>query len=232
VIDWNAIEPLGAEESAERLTGLLEEIATQLDAQQQIRELLLELLARQLGGPIDAETFTKIQEGIGTLFGLGEDPGLLFMWLIMGETRERVEALARKSPPSTERLLREVFAVHGSQLAEAYGKWRELPEALDWVNRAVSYDVLSDRYKIELAFKKFSGETFALTCDADTLLFLTTYLVRSLNLITTANPFIAERVNEFREAGATFWETLDLAREAAQAADRMDGDTRDEGQRQ
>jgi hypothetical protein len=198
MIDWSVVHDEAPQDSQE-----VRDMVTELEvalARSGLAERAAAVLAQVLAPPLGDATFDRVQSGLGTLFGLGEEePGRMFAWLAFDPTRARLEAFVAAAPPAVARFLRDVWAALGDDLAKAYRCWRELPDDWEVVHREINHNVLTEQVRIELRITKFNGEQAQIAGDAGSILSLTTNFVRSLNMVGHGLTIPEPALTDFRE---------------------------------
>jgi hypothetical protein len=206
-VDWNTLNRLDAEAAAKEMSGLAAQMAKLLEDSPRTAELVMDLLGRHLGDGIDTETYGAVWEGIAMLFGIGDDAPRLYSWLSQVEQRERLDALAARSPTALSRLLRDSIAIHGPSLQEAYRRWREDPENWEMLQRAAYFDIERGGHRVDVTILKFNGEKISMTLDARSLLLMVERLMNSLSLVASG-PFTDEELAGLQEQSSAFWEAV------------------------
>jgi hypothetical protein len=206
--DWSALNALSPTEAAAQMADVLTELTQHLTDDPGLPTRLNEILARELNAPIDNETSGRLYESITLLFG-EEDPALLIHWLSQPDQVERLEAVAGRSSSEVARMLREAVALYGSKLGEAFRRFRETPDDWDGIHREIFHDVILNRFRLDFEITKFNGESIRLTCDPNSLLTLTSSLMKTLNFVAAAQPFAEPRIDEFRAEVDAFWRALE-----------------------
>ncbi|MGN6664232.1 MAG: hypothetical protein ACTHK6_08545 [Solirubrobacterales bacterium] len=203
-MDWTALNQMEARAGAQELKELAGKMAARVEENSQCAALLMELFARRLDGPITPESYAPLWEGIATLFGIGDDAPQLFAWLAQGDRHERLEALAEQSPPAFGWLLREVLAVYGERLQQAYRRWREFPHNWEWLQRETYFDIGRGQHRLDLTILKFNDEEVRLSMDARSLLSMVARLTNSLTAVATT-PFTELELADLRQETDAFW---------------------------
>ncbi|MGA7706079.1 MAG: hypothetical protein WB998_14440 [Solirubrobacteraceae bacterium] len=215
--DWSSFEEVSEEEAPASLRPLLEKLDEMLRKDERLPQTLSQVLDETFRNPIDADTFGRLMESVRTLFGMGDDVSRLLAWLAFDHPAH-VDATAPVAPAAAERLLRDVFAVYGQRLADAYRNWREIPD--DWVtlSHQVQYEYETNQYVVGVGIEKLNGQTVWVRGSASSILALVSNLIRTLNPIAAHGPFDQARVEEFREAEDDLWKGIDAAQQAAASA--------------
>ena len=217
-IDWSYVYSLEVADGAGELTSVTDAMEEVIEANPELGRAFLNMLGGHLTESPDAETFDRINEGTTALWGLEDGPTGLLIWLVRSPDFDlrlsAVDAIARRSPPSVARLLRDTLALYGPRLNGAYVRWRELPENWMMMDRSVYYEALSEQHRIEIALTKYSGERISVTCNPSSLLVLTTGILATLQRVAGVAPLEAADVDRFREQVAACLQAIDSAREA------------------
>lgn len=211
-MDWDALSGLGPDEGAAELSELMDRISELIEAQPEIEGRLVNLLDRNLGSAIDTDTLTPIWYGIISLFGIGDDAPRLFTWLSVPEQRERLDALSARCRPDLARLFRNIFALYGQGLQDAYRRWREYPDNWEALYRQVYVDNERNQARIDLRIVKYDQESLDLTLDARSLLLMVSRLMSSLTL-AASGPFNDAELDELRDQFEAFLEASAAARD-------------------
>lgn len=219
-MDWSAMVGVDSEEGAEKLSGLADQIAEIIDAHPEIELKLMDVFERNLADSIDTDTYTPVWSGIAALFAIGDDAPRLFSWLSVPEQQERLDALTARCQPALARLLRNIFALYGPSLQDAYRRWREYPDNWEALYRQVYVDNERNQTRIDLKIVKYNQESLDLTLDARSLLLMVSRLMGSLTL-AAGGPFADHELNELRDQSNAFWDAIGAAQkeepETAQA---------------
>jgi hypothetical protein len=217
-MDWNTVNRLSPEEGAEQLTDLAEQISELVSAHPEIEPKLMDVLERGLGASVDTDSYSPVWYGIAALFGIGEDVPRLFTWLSATAQPERLDALTARCRPDFARLLRNVFALYGQNLQDAYRRWREYPDNWDAMHQQVYVDNERNQARIDITIVKYSQERVDLTLDARSLLLMVSRLMGSLTL-AASGPFAESELDGLRSQSDALWEAISAAeREQAAAA--------------
>lgn len=203
-MDWSALSGLEPADGAAKLAGLLDRLSELVEQNPDIEPRLIEVLERNLGSPADTETYTPVWNGIAALFGIGEDAPRLFSWISVPEQQERLDALAARCGPGLGRLLRNVFALYGQSLQDAYRRWREYPDNWEAMHRQVYVDYERNQNRIDIKIVKYNQESMDLTLDARSLLLMVSRLMGSLTL-AASGPFSDNELSELRDQSEAFW---------------------------
>lgn len=168
-------------------------------------DVLLEVLAAHLTGPVSTETNELLTEGLGVY--LDTEALSLFAAIVQdpdfdhdARVDEMLEDLGQEPDTGlsseTRRWLRRASAVYGAQWTRALWCADDAPSTHDW--RRVQADVLrrwsSDHPVIHLSILKFNGERFGLRMSGGSLMRLIARLMAELGRLDNAE--FAERDRE------------------------------------
>jgi len=70
------------------------------------------------------------------------------------------------------------------------------------ISRDVYYDQIAERHLVKILIEKYNGQRLAIEGTASSLLMLTSYMIRSVRLVGTREPFSEQSIELFlQEAG-------------------------------
>ncbi len=184
------------------LVQAVEELDARLDAQPQLTEHILEIIATRLGDQIDEETWTALDASLTNC--LGRNLAYLMIWLVQTEQGERLDELEKHASPQAMAFLRTVLGLYGDELARALGAWNELPHNWRTISREVYYDQITQLYRMQVRIEKYNGEQLFLEGPADSILTLTSYFLLTARLAGTPDAFSQEVIDLFLEQAREF----------------------------
>lgn len=182
---WIGAMSASAEDQNKTLKEGAAEFHRLLEAGRIAFDLIDEILSVRLQN-IDEETWSTVQECLRNY--LGVDGEYLVGWLM--QFPNTVEDLEEFAPPDVASFLRQVLALHGPELANAFARWKEFPDNWRGMNREVFLDQITGLYRIQLRIAKFNGDTVMFEGPPDS------FLKMARNILITLQGLAPDYYNE------------------------------------
>lgn len=158
---------------------------------------LLDILKRRLGDKIDGQTWPKVDASLEHY--LGRDLAYFLLWMVQDENGDRVQLLERHGTPRVISFMRTVLGLYRQELHRAFMVWNELPDDWSMLHREVSYDLIAQRYLLQIRLEKFNGTEVVIEGSPDSLLNLTKGFIIALRAVDNPAVFGPDNVQSFLE---------------------------------
>jgi hypothetical protein len=116
----------------------------------------------------------------------------------------RLQEVGQYASPQVMSFLRGIISLYGPELARAYLILDERPNDWNLFNREVYFDQVNEVYYIVVRLAKNSGEEAVIEGNANSMLDLTTNMLRTLLLVTARDSFRPEYVEPFTREAKNF----------------------------
>lgn len=188
------------------------------DAETRIREILDKRL-----NPLDAQTWEAIFQSVQNY--AGPNVADLLAYVSQSDQSNRLQEVGQVASPEVDNFLRTVVSLYGTELGNAYLTWNQLPNNWRMFYRDVYYDYINKRYHLRVRLGKYNGEEPFVEGDANSVLELTNFMIRTIRYVPVADAFSAALVDNFIEETKQFTE---FVRPPAQTtpASQPDGQTK------
>jgi hypothetical protein len=217
-VAFNRGEQRSDEEAFEDGTRALKEV---IEARPEAARELLEIIGRRIAGPIDENTWGRIETSLLDYLGDEDATGVLGWGLASdpGDTN-RIEQLEQSGGPEVGELMRRIRGAYGLELRDA-GAMRDFPDNWRTLGHRVYQAVALGTSFIELTIEKQNGDRFVLDGPADSTLSLAHFITGALR-VAGRDAFSDELVEEFSVEAE---ELLKQWRATAEAGTQADSGT-------
>lgn len=188
-IAGEAIEPLMVQTAAA--------LDTFINTNPSALHYLLDILKRRLGDKIDGQTWPKVDASLEHY--LGRDLAYFLLWMVQDENGDRVQLLERHGTPRVINFMRTVLGLYRQELYRAFMVWNEIPDDWSMLHREVKYDLITQRYSLQIRLEKYNGTEVVIEGSPDSMLNLTKGLIIALRAVDNPAAFGPDNVQSFME---------------------------------
>lgn len=173
-----------------------------LDSHPEAEQRFREILDKHLGKP----GFTAYRDAFTSLLNYVEDQDLIGVvdYVAQADQGTRLQEVGQYASPQVMSFLRGIIAVYGPELARGYLILDERPNDWNLFNREVYFDQVNEAYYIVVRLAKNNGEEAVIEGNPNSMLDLTTNMMRTLLVVAVRDSFKPEYVEPFAAEAKKF----------------------------
>lgn len=167
------------------------------DAEPRIREILEKRL-----NPLNQQTWEAVFRSVENY--AGTNVADLLAYVSQSDQANRLQEVGKVATAEVDNFLRTIVSLYGTELGNAYLSWNQLPNNWRMFYRDVYYDYINKRYHLRVRFGKYNGEEPFVEGDANSVLELTNFMIRTIRYVPVADAFTAALIDQFIDEANQF----------------------------
>ncbi len=172
------------------------------EAEEQVREIFDKRLAT-----MDANTWSSMLTNVE--YYMGAESADLLAYVGQTDHGNRLQDVGRVASPAVMTFLKKIVSLYGPELARAAQISNQLPHNWGTFFREVTWDYINRRVQLRVRLAKYNGEETIVEGDADSMLELTTNMIRTLLFIPSPEAFNPNLLQQFKDEVNKFAEFLE-----------------------